>query len=224
MCHHVLQVSLVGHSAGAQLCMMALLQRAQVTHELLHTQQPQQSPLPMHEQEQGHSTQQRTLPQMPRQFVAVTGVYDIAKHYVYEKQRGVHELSTMKRAMGGFDGFAAMSPAVILGAALQQQHCKHNKRRSNLQQHKQQLELGTVHQQAGQDLVQHNLGRQQLPPPAPPQQQQQELPACDFCNCFQLSGESIAHRIGECQHILMYGCLSTMPAMTKPSVHCTAYT
>jgi hypothetical protein len=55
---------------------------------------------------------------MPMQFIAVCGVYDIAQHYVYEEGRGVHELSTMKRAMGGFEGFAAMSPAVILRQAL----------------------------------------------------------------------------------------------------------
>ena len=57
---------------------------------------------------------------MPMQFIAICGVYDIAQHYIYEEGRGVHELSTMKRAMGGFEGFAAMSPAVILRQALHQ--------------------------------------------------------------------------------------------------------
>jgi hypothetical protein len=88
--------------------MMALLQRAQQAHNLTSQQQQTQQ-------------QQQPVVHFPRQFVAITGVYDIAKHYSYEKNRGVHELSTMKRAMGGFEGFAAMSPAVILGAALQQQ-------------------------------------------------------------------------------------------------------
>lgn len=46
------------------------------------------------------------------------GVYDIAMHYQYEDGRGVAELSTMKRAMQGFHGFASQSPAVILNKAV----------------------------------------------------------------------------------------------------------
>ena len=45
------------------------------------------------------------------------GVYDIGMHYQYEDGRGVAELSTMKRAMGGFPKFASQSPAIILNAA-----------------------------------------------------------------------------------------------------------
>lgn len=45
------------------------------------------------------------------------GVYDIARHYAYEEGRGVASLSTMKRAVGGANGFAAASPAVILSQA-----------------------------------------------------------------------------------------------------------
>lgn len=45
------------------------------------------------------------------------GVYDIAMHYQYEDGRGVAELSTMKRAMQGFQGFASQSPAIILNKA-----------------------------------------------------------------------------------------------------------
>eukprot|EP00878_Enallax_costatus_P019497 GHUV01020570.1.p1 GENE.GHUV01020570.1~~GHUV01020570.1.p1 ORF type:complete len:468 (+),score=134.16 GHUV01020570.1:543-1946(+) len=162
------QVSLVGHSAGAQLCMMALLQRAKTIHEAKQT--PQQNLLTTLPHQKNGS------PAMPKQFVAVTGVYDIAKHYAYEKQRGVHELSTMKRAMGGFDGFAAMSPAIILGAALQRQHVA-NKQQS--QHHRSQtVRYSTC------------ITQQQR------QQQECELPAGDFYNSFQLSGESIAHRIG----------------------------
>eukprot|EP00879_Flechtneria_rotunda_P014519 GHRR01015171.1.p1 GENE.GHRR01015171.1~~GHRR01015171.1.p1 ORF type:complete len:369 (+),score=164.80 GHRR01015171.1:3289-4395(+) len=222
----VQQVSLVGHSAGAQLCMMALLQRAKAAYEQT-AQQGQQQPITQqqhsqsqlaqqpdsHNQEHtaqqqatngaaqhdsGHTMQQTNgrYPAMPRQFVAVTGVYDIAKHYAYEKERGVHELSTMKRAMGGFEGFAAMSPAVILGAALQQQ------------QQQQQQQQATLQQQYDQQPGQHNvLGKNW-----PKQQQQQpgqaaaapvldatgqsEPPACRYYHQFALSGDSIAHRIG----------------------------
>ncbi|KXZ41379.1 hypothetical protein GPECTOR_510g480 [Gonium pectorale] len=54
---------------------------------------------------------------MPRVFVGMSAVYDIAKHYEFEKARGVNELSMMKRAVGGHAGFAAASPTVVLAAA-----------------------------------------------------------------------------------------------------------
>ncbi|GLC42361.1 hypothetical protein PLESTM_001324900 [Pleodorina starrii] len=54
---------------------------------------------------------------MPALFVGMSAVYDIAKHYEFEKSRAVHELSMMKRAVGGPAGFAAASPSVILARA-----------------------------------------------------------------------------------------------------------
>ena len=39
------------------------------------------------------------------------------QHYEFERARDVHELSMMKRAMGGFSGFGAMSPTVLLNIA-----------------------------------------------------------------------------------------------------------
>ncbi|KAG1673937.1 hypothetical protein FOA52_015692 [Chlamydomonas sp. UWO 241] len=60
---------------------------------------------------------------MPAACINMAGVYDIARHYEFESQRGVHELSMMKRAMGGPAGFAAMSPSVLLrGGAGAAQH------------------------------------------------------------------------------------------------------
>ena len=47
-------------------------------------------------------------------YAGMGGVYNIEKHYRYEEGRGVAFLSTMERAMGGFPGFASLSPAVIL--------------------------------------------------------------------------------------------------------------
>lgn len=47
----------------------------------------------------------------------IAGVYDIETHYQYEYGRGVAELSTMKRAMGGHHKFQSQSPALILNAA-----------------------------------------------------------------------------------------------------------
>jgi hypothetical protein len=38
------------------------------------------------------------------------------QHYEFEKARDVHEISMMKRAMGGFGEFSAMSPTVLLKA------------------------------------------------------------------------------------------------------------
>lgn len=44
-------------------------------------------------------------------------MYDIETHYQYEYGRGVAELSTMKRAMGGRHRFPTQSPALILNSA-----------------------------------------------------------------------------------------------------------
>lgn len=81
-------VVLVGHSAGAHLCAMLLLERAKSK-----------------EGDSGY---------VPESFVGMAGVYDIARHYEYEKSRNVHHLSTMKRAVGGQAAFADQSPAVLL--------------------------------------------------------------------------------------------------------------
>lgn len=77
-------VVLVGHSAGAHLCAMTVVQRSR-----------------------------RPGAYVPA-FVGIAGVYDIARHYDYEESRNVHHLSTMKRAVGGPDAFAGQSPAVLL--------------------------------------------------------------------------------------------------------------
>eukprot|EP00890_Picochlorum_soloecismus_P006591 jgi/Picsp_1/757/NSC_04246-R1_protein len=80
-------VTLIGHSAGAQLCCMSLLRRAQDESR-----------------------------KMPRQFVGMAGVYNIARHFEYERQRGVEHLSTMERAVGGKGNFFINSPSAILRA------------------------------------------------------------------------------------------------------------
>jgi hypothetical protein len=50
----------------------------------------------------------------------MAGVYDLTKHFSYETQRSVQELSTMKRAAGGKAGFPSVSPAVIVARALRE--------------------------------------------------------------------------------------------------------
>eukprot|EP00877_Chromochloris_zofingiensis_P002628 jgi/Chrzof1/12366/Cz06g31300.t1 len=113
------KVSLVGHSAGAQLCMMALLHKAVAAHTMKMSNGSMTSNMGCDGRGQQHvHNTALSDPRMPAMFVGITGVYDIAKHYVYESERGVQELSTMKRAMGGYRRFASMSPSVILGAAL----------------------------------------------------------------------------------------------------------
>ena len=72
------------------------------------------------------------------------GVYDIAMHYQYEDGRGVAELSTMKRAMGGFQRFASQSPAIILNAASGRDPQKHPKQRPNHSQTESQQSSGGV--------------------------------------------------------------------------------
>lgn len=78
------QVTLVGHSSGAHCVMMAMLNRAK------------------------HGNK------MPNQVICISGVYDISQHYEFEKAHGVHEISMMKRACGGFNNFKSMSPTCIL--------------------------------------------------------------------------------------------------------------
>ncbi|MEW5313171.1 MAG: hypothetical protein WDW38_004760 [Sanguina aurantia] len=54
---------------------------------------------------------------LPWVFIGMAGVYDISKHFEFERMRGVEGISMMKRAMGGFGGFDAMSPSVQLAQA-----------------------------------------------------------------------------------------------------------
>jgi hypothetical protein len=191
--------------------MMALMQRAQAAHAAAAAAAANGAGQPGHTAEQQSNQQQlqqqqleqqKEHLQMPQQFVGVTGVYDIAKHYAYEKDRGVHSLSTMLPAMGGFQQFAANSPSVVLAAALQQLDTQSAapaqlqgqslQQQHPQQQQQQQRQQGHEQQQAainGASSQQQQQQQQRL--------EEQELPACNFYNGFPLSGESIAHRIGE---------------------------
>ena len=88
------KVVLVGHSAGAHLCAMLLLDRAKACS--------------------GDAEGEGRSSYVPSRFVGMAGVYDISRHYEYEKSRNVHHLSTMQRAVGGKGSFAMQSPAVLL--------------------------------------------------------------------------------------------------------------
>lgn len=92
------RVSLVGHSAGAQLCARALLQRAGVKNVRSKT----------------NAREFHADSRMPRRFVGIAGVYDIGYHYDYEDSRGVAIVSTMARAMNGTENFDVCSPARLM--------------------------------------------------------------------------------------------------------------
>jgi acetyl esterase/lipase len=76
-------VTLTGHSAGAQLCAMALLNRA---CSLQGKEERKGSEKLITEAEVGFSSAFNDG-RMPRRFVGMAGVYDIAKHYEYEQGR-----------------------------------------------------------------------------------------------------------------------------------------
>ncbi|KAL6763050.1 Alpha/Beta hydrolase protein [Haematococcus lacustris] len=101
-------VSLVGHSAGGHLASLGALQD---WHQAPSPQpwsrggggggKPglRQQAAYLH----GPATSLAPWPRPAR--------YDIAKHYEFERSRGVHQLSMMARAMGGLTCFPALSPA-----------------------------------------------------------------------------------------------------------------
>lgn len=47
-------------------------------------------------------------------FVALSGVFDIGKHYLWEAGRGAHEVSPMKAAALGEQSFPHVSPTCLL--------------------------------------------------------------------------------------------------------------
>eukprot|EP01025_Chloroclados_australasicus_P047541 TRINITY_DN5341_c0_g1_i1.p1 TRINITY_DN5341_c0_g1~~TRINITY_DN5341_c0_g1_i1.p1 ORF type:complete len:607 (-),score=44.67 TRINITY_DN5341_c0_g1_i1:1030-2850(-) len=83
------QIVLVAHSAGAQLAFRSLLNMIQ------------------------SNTDKKQNYQLPIAFVGLAGVYDIFKHYAFEKMRGLEHCSPMARVMGGFQYFAGNSPICI---------------------------------------------------------------------------------------------------------------
>lgn len=99
------QVTLFGHSAGAHLCAMAMLHRCAAAAR---------APAAILD-EGGLCTDDA---RMPARVLLAAGPYDISKHYEYEERRGVHMLSTMERALGGWAAFRARSPGVIIASVV----------------------------------------------------------------------------------------------------------
>ena len=84
--------ALVGHSSGAHLSCLALLRGG-----------------PQDAADEGGPPAAG-----PSSFVGISGVYDIATHYEYEKSRGVDLLSPMHDAFGGAGGFRDASPTQLV--------------------------------------------------------------------------------------------------------------
>jgi acetyl esterase/lipase len=110
------RVTLAGHSAGAQLCAMALLQRGLGKGAAAQSSSGSSGGSGGSEAAAGGGRGGGDG-RMPCRFVGMAGVYDLANHLEYERTRDVHELSTMARAVGGPANFAACSPAVVLAGA-----------------------------------------------------------------------------------------------------------
>ena len=115
------RVVLMGHSAGAHLCAMALMHR----RGALATNEPTGAAVAAvggspHAQAGDDETpptfRRRVDDRQPRAFVGLCGVYDIDTHYKYEDSRGVALVSTMARAMGGRQGFDRASPLRLVRA------------------------------------------------------------------------------------------------------------
>lgn len=76
-------IVLAGHSSGANISALACLHAAQAYYKLADL------------------------------FIGFGGVYDVAKHYLFEARRGVHELSPMGAAARGKNNFDFCSPIQI---------------------------------------------------------------------------------------------------------------
>lgn len=57
----------------------------------------------------------------PKNFIGMSGVYDIVEHLEHERRRGVESMSCMAPAMGGRSGLEVMSPTRLLGKFLKEQ-------------------------------------------------------------------------------------------------------
>ncbi|EEH53145.1 uncharacterized protein MICPUCDRAFT_52052 [Micromonas pusilla CCMP1545] len=135
------RVSLIGHSAGAHVCSMALLHRCGVVSDDVGGGASADDPAArrMPKQFLGlflaflfahpsrsipalgafqllHLTPFNSTPTFARMEwpLGLCGVYDVGRHYEYEDSRGVALLSTMGRAMGGREKFPQCSPVRVV--------------------------------------------------------------------------------------------------------------
>lgn len=107
-----IRVCLVGHSSGAHLCALGLLQGLFVAASSVGTS---------HDDAVGTVDQfngGNALYSVDR-FVGIAGVYDIPDHYQFESRRGVERISPMAPAFGGsVAAWRRLSPTQIASAPL----------------------------------------------------------------------------------------------------------
>lgn len=98
---------LCGHSSGANICALSLLDTCYTATDTSHTNTNNTS----------NSTTNGSLPSLPKHsvdvFVGLCGPYDIVKHYLFEERRGVHVVSPMTAAAGGKQGLPHCSPTLL---------------------------------------------------------------------------------------------------------------
>lgn len=118
------KIFLMGHSAGAQLCALTVLNDSirRIPTSLLGssptaiTTSPILTSLLTERKDDRHSG---VLPRI-RGMILCSGVYDIGEHYKHESMRGVEEISAMARVMGSSElTFRQHSPTIILQELLQ---------------------------------------------------------------------------------------------------------
>ncbi|KAJ3122453.1 hypothetical protein HK098_002826 [Nowakowskiella sp. JEL0407] len=130
----VSQIILMGHSAGAHLCMLTVVQSTlhsiqeslqssilpeSLNLENLLTLDPRYlsdafHPLPPPSPSTLFTANHNKIPKI-RGLILIAGVYDIFRHFCFESSRGVEELSPMARIMPFcVRGFFLGSPAVML--------------------------------------------------------------------------------------------------------------
>lgn len=98
-----LGVIIIGHSSGAHVCSMMMVERLRAKLELDCV---------------GVDATHGSM--KIDSFIGISGPYDIARHFDYEASRGLEELSPMQPACGGKEGFAQNSPTRELQKLLSQ--------------------------------------------------------------------------------------------------------
>ncbi|KAG0330748.1 hypothetical protein BG000_011538 [Podila horticola] len=125
---------LMGHSAGAHLCALAVLKDClvRIPHAILGPSPVSISSSPVlstllyeaskerkAQKKQGGGDQEDVLPRL-RGMILCAGVYDIGEHYKHESMRGVEQISAMSRAMGNSTlTFGMNSPTILAQELLQ---------------------------------------------------------------------------------------------------------
>ncbi|KAF8930738.1 hypothetical protein BGZ58_008067 [Dissophora ornata] len=112
------QIHLMGHSAGAHLCALTVLNDSikRIPASLIGSSPAAISTSPILNTLLNERVEQEgdILPRL-RGMILCSGVYDIGEHYKHESMRGVEEISAMGRVMGNSEAtFRLNSPTNIL--------------------------------------------------------------------------------------------------------------